>query len=153
MVRGEAEAREAARVQVEQLGRSLATALEDARRCAGLDRDAMVTAAAELAIAVAAVVLDREPHDGGASLLDRVRATLDQVEDPAPVVRVSAVDVDVATVALGDLRAVEVELDPTLQAGEARIEGGWARADLTAGCRLRGRTEGARCRCLTSSHA
>ncbi|MEX1164358.1 MAG: FliH/SctL family protein [Nitriliruptor sp.] len=131
LVRGEAEALEATRLQVDQLSRSLTTAFEEARRCAGVERDAMVAAAAELAIAVAAVVLDREPHDGGTGLLERVRATLEQLEDPAPVVRVSAVDAEVVTVALADLRSVEVETDATLRPGEARIEGGWARADLT----------------------
>lgn len=129
--RGAEDATEAARQQVDALGRAVTAACQQLRLDAEAERDRTVAAATELALSIAAVVLGREPHDGGDAVAARVRATLDQLDDPAPVVRTSPTDVEVVAAAVADLRGVQIETDPRLQPGDARIDGGWARADLT----------------------
>lgn len=115
----------------DQLGASLGAALDQTLAAILSERTETVESAYELAFAMAAAVLGAEPHDGGAAVADRVRRTLALVEDATPVVRVSPGDVEVVSAALADVRGVTVGPDPTLGAGEARIAGGWAEADLT----------------------
>lgn len=93
-------------------------------------RAADASADVALASQIAEVVLGREPHDGAQALLGRVEDALAAVDD-LPLV-VSVHPDDAAVIAAG-LRAegVRVEADPTLDAGEARIDGPWARAELT----------------------
>lgn len=117
--------------RLDELRGAIVAAVEGAARAVRASCDDTVEAAFELATAMAAGILDHEPHDGGTAVAARIRETLGLLEDPTPVVQVSVADRDLVTAALVDLRAVTVTVDPGLAPGEARIRGGWADADLT----------------------
>ncbi len=84
----------------------------------------------DLALAVAAAVLGREPHDGGTALAARVADALGQLDDPTLRVAVCPGDADVVAGAVAG-SSVAVVADASLAPGEARLAGEWARADLT----------------------
>lgn len=127
---GHARGEASAAARVAQLTDAVTAALDEVRRAAQRVREESVSDAVELAFAIAAAIVTHEPHDGGAAVAARIQETLAQLEDPSPVVHVSAEDVAVVTAALADHRSV-VTSDPALGFGEARIRGGWADADLT----------------------
>jgi flagellar assembly protein FliH len=85
----------------------------------------------QLAEAIAEAVIGRTPHDDGAAVLARVRAALDQLDDPLLRISVHPEDQGVVTDGLGDHPGIEVSADPSLSLGEARVSGGWSHADLT----------------------
>lgn len=85
----------------------------------------------ELATAIAAHVLDREPGDGGQALLRRVRQWLSEVDDRPVRLAVSSIDQAVMTAALGGDDDITVVVDPSLGAGEARFVGAWVSAELS----------------------
>lgn len=128
---GESAAVDAVRRQADEARAALATALEDARRRAEAAREELVDEAVALAFAMAEVILGHEPHDGGAVLTARVREALDRIEDPQSVVHVNSGDLRHVSEALHGVRHVTVAADPALRPGEARIDGGWADAELT----------------------
>lgn len=129
--RGRAERARADDERIERLAAAVGAAVEQGVRAVRAACDEAVGAAFTLAVAMAGAILDHEPHDGGAAVAHRVRATLGQLDEPAPVVRVAPADVDALRAATADLSAVVVEPDPALAPGEARIHGTWAEADLT----------------------
>ncbi len=85
----------------------------------------------DLACAIAASVLGREPSDGGAALAARLLDVLDAVDDEALTVTVAPAEAEIVATALAGTAGVEVRTDPRLAPGEARVAGRWASADLT----------------------
>jgi flagellar biosynthesis/type III secretory pathway protein FliH len=134
------------RMEGEAAGRAAgaAEAVEDARRAVAALQAALTQAVAacrearqlqsrdvvELAAAIAAVVIGREPSADTAALLDRVTTALDMLDDPSIVVAANPADVAALEAGLTgiDLR---VTPDPSLLPGEARLVGRWATAELT----------------------
>jgi flagellar biosynthesis/type III secretory pathway protein FliH len=128
---GRAEAREATAEQVSRLGASVVAALEATGQQVRAAGDELIESSFELAVAMAEAILGVEPHDGGTVIAARVRDALARMEDTTPVVVAHPDDVEVLSAALADQRDVTVAADPGLAPGEARIRGGWAKADLT----------------------
>ncbi|HVL98956.1 MAG TPA: FliH/SctL family protein [Egibacteraceae bacterium] len=126
---------EAARAEAVAAARRLVGVLEAA--CAGVVAEvralrlAQVDADVELAEAIAEAVLGHEPSDGAAVLIQRVRAALGRLDDPELTVHANPGDVPALAPALRAEAGVAVVADPGLPAGEARITGRWARAELT----------------------
>lgn len=89
----------------------------------------------ELATAIAAHVLDREPGDGAQALLARIRAWLAEVDDRPLRVGVNPADAAVVAGALAGQDGVEVLPDPQLAVGEARLTGAWSAAELLRAAR------------------
>lgn len=104
-----------------------AAAIAEVRACDAVRADEIVA----LAFAVADAVIGREPHDGGRTLLARVRDALNALDDPTLRVTVSSTDLDLLVAGLADLTAAEIAVDPSLAPGEARVIGTWAQADCT----------------------
>lgn len=129
--RGTAEVERLADERVAQLSSSIAAALDGASRAARATSDDVVESAFDLAVAMAEAILGRELADGGSTIGERVRESLESLDDRSPVVLVSADDVDLVAAATADLGTVTVEVDPRLAPGEARVRGGWAEVDLT----------------------
>lgn len=124
------EGRAATAEHTHQVAHAVSAAIEAAGRSVTADRDACAGEAVQLALTIAQAVLRREPHDGGAAVVDTVRGVLAQLVDPAPAVLVHPDDHDLVVGALADL-PVTVQPDPSLQPGDARVRGGWAEVDLT----------------------
>lgn len=116
---------------LEQLAAAIAAAAGSAAREVRAACDDVVESVFELALGMAAAILDHEPTDGGAAVAARIRAALALMEEPAPVIEVATADEPFVAAALADLRTVSVEACPSLAPGEARIRGGWAAGDLT----------------------
>lgn len=94
-------------------------------------QQARAGAAVDLAEVMATAVLGRVPHDGGEVLLGRLREALGRLDDAPLTVRVHPTDAELVTAAVARAGEVAVTADPALPAGEAVVEGAWARADLT----------------------
>jgi flagellar biosynthesis/type III secretory pathway protein FliH len=128
---GRTEAEAAVAGRVEQLRAVLVPALDLVAAEARLAREERARVVAELAAAAAEAVLGREPREGGQALLVRVRDALAALDDAALVVRASPDDAELLRRGLADVGGAVVEVDESLPAGDARILGGWARAELT----------------------
>jgi flagellar biosynthesis/type III secretory pathway protein FliH len=87
----------------------------------------------QVALSIAEQVLEREPHDGGMVLLERLREALERLDDAPLRVWVSPGDLDVVQAAVDTARGVTIEADEALQPGEARVRGPWSRAELGYG--------------------
>ncbi len=68
--------------------------------------------AVDLACAIAASVLGREPSDGGAALAARLLDVLDAVDDEALTVTVAPAEAEIVATALAGTAGVEVRTDP-----------------------------------------
>ena len=85
-----------------------------------------------LARRLAGAILDRELSEGGAALLDRVRAAVDVLDHGPFTVHLAEVDAAVLDGHEASLPAgTDVAVDPRLAPGEARVTGHWSGADLT----------------------
>jgi flagellar assembly protein FliH len=91
----------------------------------------LVPALMDTAIAIAHHLVASVPEELTASLVERLSAALDQIDDDRLVIHISPGDQGEVQAGFGAAPTVTLALDPTLGAGEARIEGTWARADLT----------------------
>lgn len=133
--RGHAEGLAVGRAQahgeVEFIADAIRGAAEDAAGRLAAARAERAGEIVELALEIARTVLGREPDDGGQVLLERVRAALEQLDDEPLRVMVSPSMAEVLAGGLDAMRGVEVVADDSLQPGEARVQGPWARADLT----------------------
>lgn len=133
--RGFAEGMAAGRREAYNEAQELAELIRGAARDAAVRlaeaRAARATEVVELALAIAEQVIGHEPHDGGMTLVERVRATLEQLDDEPLRVLVHPEDVSPVERGIVGARNVRVEADATLQPGEARVEGPWSRAELT----------------------
>lgn len=133
--RGRRDGAEAVRAEAAATAERVAGALEQARAQVVAEMAALrqreAAADVELAVAIAEAVIGHEPHDGGVALLERVRSVLARLDDQELTIHAHPGDVAALTEGLRAGTAVTVAADPGLQAGEARISGPWARADLT----------------------
>ena len=94
-------------------------------------RMASVHDAVDTAIEVAEFVLGRTPHDDGDSLVPRVEAALQQLDDEELTIAIHPQDWDAISTTVRLPNGVTVARDPGLRPGEARITGRWASAELT----------------------
>jgi flagellar biosynthesis/type III secretory pathway protein FliH len=90
----------------------------------------------ELALRIAAAVLDREPADDTVQLLGRIESAMAGIDDDPLVVHVSAKDLEPIATGVTAWSAnhgtqVQVVADPAVAPGEARVSGRWGHADLT----------------------
>lgn len=132
--RGRRDGAEMARAAAVAAAERVAAAVDTARDAAVAElrrlRAAETRTDVELATAIAAVVLGREPHDGGQALLARLGEALAALDDAPLVIRVHPEDAELVRAGTrGD--QVTVDADPSLGLGEARITGPWSRAELT----------------------
>jgi flagellar biosynthesis/type III secretory pathway protein FliH len=84
-----------------------------------------------LACAIAEAVLGREPHDGGMTLLARVRDALHDLDDSPLELACHPDDVGFLEGGLADVAGLTLRADPGLAPGEARVTGPWSQAELT----------------------
>ncbi|MDJ0924467.1 MAG: FliH/SctL family protein [Acidimicrobiia bacterium] len=111
----------------ERVQTALANAATDLVRM----RSACVEDAIDAAFDVAEFVLGRTPHDDGASLGPRIAEALQAIDDEEIVIAVHPQDWEAVGSAIRLPNGVSIERDPSLRPGEARIDGRWARAELT----------------------
>lgn len=128
---GMAVGRREAYAEAEQLAELIRGAAQDAAVRLAEARAARSAEVVELALAIAEQVIGHEPHDGGMVLLERLRSTLEQLDDEPLRVLVHPEDAPVVERGIVGARNVRVEPDVSLQPGEARVEGPWSRAELT----------------------
>jgi flagellar biosynthesis/type III secretory pathway protein FliH len=83
------------------------------------------------AVAIAEFVVGRELSSDNESLIPRIEAALEALDDEPLTVHVAPQDVEVVGRALGANPTATVSADPELRPGEARVSGPWADADLT----------------------
>jgi flagellar biosynthesis/type III secretory pathway protein FliH len=149
--RGHREGREVGRREgrdaVARLGEVVAKSAADLVAAVRSMRVEQATGTVDLATAIAAHVLDREPGDGGEALLGRVRSWLAEIDGGPVELAVSDVDAEVMATAVSaiaggidrsgaaDGGGVTVVVDPTLVAGEARLTGAWSLAELSRAAR------------------
>jgi flagellar biosynthesis/type III secretory pathway protein FliH len=111
----------------EQVHTAISAAASDLVRM----RKECVADAIDTGFAVAEFVLGREPHDGGDSLVPRIESALRDIDEEELVVAIHPQDWDAVGSAVRLPNGVSIERDPSLQPGEARINGRWASAELT----------------------
>lgn len=128
--RGFAEGLTRAEQRISDLSSTIASS---AAALADLDdrsRRQATAALVDLAVTVATKILDRNPHDEGAALANRLQTELESL--PAGPVTIETHPDDVAMVAKAlPSEGIVVSSDPTLQPGEARLRGEWVMADMT----------------------
>lgn len=127
---GHADGSAAALARLAELGQVVTAAVEGLARAVDAARADQADGVAELALAVAAHVLDREPSDQATTLVARVRGWLTAIDDGPVEIAVAVDDVDVLAAAVAGHEHVRVCADPTLAPGEARLAGPWASARL-----------------------
>ncbi len=116
--------------RIDTLTRAIDISTEQVRSLTVDHRGAFTDDVASLAESIAAVVLDRTPHDGGQAVLEAVRAEFSNLTDTAITLSVH-VD-DMAVVAAGITRdGVEIAVDPKLQPGEVVISTQWSTIERT----------------------
>lgn len=124
----EAAAAEAARQATDAVGRALQEARQAWERLDLRRRDEVV----DVARALAAAVLAREPGPAGTVVLERVAEVAAGLDHGPFTIMVGPTDHDMVIRHLDALPpGCRVVADPDLQPGEARITGPWSRADLT----------------------
>ena len=117
--------------RLDRLSQAVTLTVTDVEERMEETRQTTVGGVIELATSIAEAVLGRTPHDDGAALLRRVEEALDLLDERPLTLSVSPIDLDVAEQAASSIEDLAVESDPGLQAGEARLRGGWSHADLT----------------------
>lgn len=132
---GRAQGHAEGRAAVGELAAALVAAVGEARNAVRAMRIEQAAGTVDLATAVAAHVLDREPGDEGRALLDRVRQWLAEIDDGPVQLAVSAADADVVAAAVGDRDDITVTVADGFHQGEARLTGRWSRAELTRAAR------------------
>lgn len=85
----------------------------------------------DVAVAIAKHIVSEVPDQLSASLVERIGAALDLIDDEQLTVFVSPSDVGEVQAGFGAAPTLTVATDQSLAQGEARIEGQWTRADLT----------------------
>lgn len=132
---GEREGREAGRAEAEQridsLSRSVALSVSEIEDRLEHTRQANIGGLIDLAKAIAKQVIGRTPHDAGAALLARLEEVADLLDERPLTIRVSPTDADVIRAAKKGHPDLAVDVDASLQPGEAVVTGGWSHADLT----------------------
>lgn len=128
---GVAEGRRAALADSEDLAARLTSGAREAATTLQAARAEHAGAVLDLALEIARAVLGREPHDGGATLLERLRTVLTELDDAPLTVTVHPDDADAVARAVRDASELAVEADAGLRPGEARVRGPWSRAELT----------------------
>jgi flagellar biosynthesis/type III secretory pathway protein FliH len=93
-------------------------------------RAAQAHSSAELALAIAEVVVARELTAAGADVLGRVRDAIAAIDDRPVTVLCAAGDVDALSTGLADVADLAVVADARLAPGDARVVGRWAQADV-----------------------
>ena len=128
------EGEQAGRVAAEQAARDAAAAVASALDALHAEvvaqRQAATAASLQLAVELAADVLERTPPDDAQVLLDRVQQVVEELDDPSLEVRLHRDDL----VALDDGRVdtrLRLVADPGQAPGEARVVGAWGGAELT----------------------
>lgn len=91
----------------------------------------LVPALMDTAVAIARHLVASVPEELSASLVDRIGQALNSIDDDRITVHVSPVDQGEVQAGYAAAPTITLAVDPSLSAGEARIEGVWARADLT----------------------
>lgn len=130
---GMASGRREAFTTAETIADMIRAAAEDATAAMAAARQDRAAEVIQAALAIAEQVLEREPHDGGMVLLERLREALERLDDAPLRVWVSPGDLDVVRAAADAVRGVTVEADEALQPGQARVRGPWSRAELGYG--------------------
>lgn len=132
---GRAQGHAEGRATVGELAAALGAAIGDVTTAVRAMRIEQADGTVDLATAVAAHVLDREPADEGRALLARVRQWLTEIDDGPLQLAVSAADADVVAAAVADRDDISIVVADGLGQGEARLVGRWARAELTRAAR------------------
>ncbi len=128
--RGLDEGRSHSSQQMAALERSISAGLAEHRHLVVEHREQFGADVVDLAVAVATVVIDRTPHDGGRALLERVADELDAIPAGAAVVAVHPDDLSTVAAAVND-DDVSVVMDPRLQPGEMKIHTEWSTVERT----------------------
>lgn len=132
---GFADGARAAEIAARRSAEAAAQRLRDATAQAVADLSAttveLVPALIETALAIARNLVAAVPEELSASLVARIGQALDQIDDERLTVLVSPGDQGEVQAGFGSTPSITLAIDPSLGAGEARIEGTWARADLT----------------------
>jgi flagellar biosynthesis/type III secretory pathway protein FliH len=131
---GRREGEQAGRAAGEQAARDAAAAVASALDALHAEvvaqRQAATTASLQLAVELAADVLERTPPDDARTLLARVEEAADALDDPSLDVRLHPDDLAALDGAGIDAR-LQLVADPGQAPGEARIVGTWGGAELT----------------------
>lgn len=132
---GFADGARAAETAARRSAEAAAQRLRDATAQAVADLSAttveLVPALVETALAIARHLVAAVPEELSTSLVARIGQALDQIDDERLTVHVSPIDQGEVQAGFGSAPSITLAVDPSLGAGEARIEGTWARADLT----------------------
>ncbi len=128
LVEGEARGRAEAEATGSALAASVAQALQVARSSSDRIASELAGRCNEIALAAARMIVG-EVDEAAEGIVHRVRTALAVVDERPVVVKVHPDDVEAVRTAGG--HEVEVEIDPSLQRGEARVGGRWCDADLT----------------------
>ena len=123
------------RQEVGHLAATLDSALAATAAAVSAMRADQAAGVVELATAIAAHVLDREPGDEGRATLARIEAWLAEIDDGPVEIAVSPADAGTIAAALAGRGDVEVRVESALGQGEARLSGRWAHAELTRSAR------------------
>jgi len=117
--------------RVESISAAITLSCGDLQERLERSRQSYAGGVVQLAEVIAEAVIGRTPHDEGAAILARVRAALDQLDDPQLRITVHPDDLGIVRDGLGSHPGIEVTADSNLSLGEAQISGGWSHADLT----------------------
>jgi flagellar biosynthesis/type III secretory pathway protein FliH len=128
--RGLDEGRTHSAQQVAALEASISAGLGELRHLVVQHREHFGADVVDLAEAIATVVIDRTPHDGGRALLDRVADELDAITNGTAVVAVHPDDLATVAATVND-DDVSVVMDPRLQPGEVKIHTEWSTIERT----------------------
>jgi flagellar assembly protein FliH len=121
----------AARRSADSALERLRVGAEAARRDLAATSVELVPQLVETAVRIARMIVDEVPDQVRTSLVARIAEAIDQMDDPAMTVLVSPEDEGLVAPSLGSVVGLTTRTDPTIRPGDARIEGQWARADLT----------------------
>ncbi|MFV1989707.1 MAG: FliH/SctL family protein [Acidimicrobiales bacterium] len=117
--------------RIESISAAITLSCGDLQERLERSRQSYAGGVVQLAEVIPEAVIGRTPHDEGAAILARVRAALDQLDDPQLRITVHPDDLGVVRDGLGSHPGVELASDSGLSLGEARISGGWSHAELT----------------------
>lgn len=120
-----------ARAELTSTAQRIESALRAAATESAVLRSSVITEALEAALAVAEYVMGVAPVTDAASLADRIRQAISDLDDEAIVVGVNPADWEAVSGLLQLPPHITIDRDPTLASGEARLRGTWSSIDMT----------------------
>jgi len=117
--------------RIAEAGSGIERAVAEARRAMAATREEQSAAVVAAALELAAEIVGRTPAIDSDLLVERIADALVALDERGVTLHLSREDHAALGDAMADRFGLEVAADATLQPGEARLTGAWARAELT----------------------